>query len=231
MNDRELDRLLHDAKVPEGPGAETLSRIAHSVAGSMRPVRPLPPMWLLAARLVFVYAVVAVAAAASLGFPGVRHMDTAARAGVFSVLAILVLVAAPELVRTIIPGARRRFSSGTLLGIAAVAIAAVLFLFFRDFHTTHFWRAGIVCLALGTGTGIFAALLARVALRRGFATDARTTGLVSGTLAGLAGVTMLELHCPNFQTAHLLVWHVGVLLLSSGLGAMIGWRSQSDATQ
>ena len=231
MNDRELDRLLNDAKGPQGPEADTLSRIADSVAASMRPVRPIAATWLLTARLVLVCTGVALAAAASLGFSGVVRMTSPARTGVFSVLAILLLVAASELVRVTIPGARRRFSSGTLLGVAAVGMAAILFLCFRDFRTTHFWHAGMVCLALGTGTGLFAALLAWIVLRRGFAIDARTAGLVSGTLSGLSGVSMLELHCPNFETAHLLVWHVGVLLLSACLGALVGWPSSRIAAR
>jgi hypothetical protein len=34
---------------------------------------------------------------------------------------------------------------------------------------------------------------------------------------------MLELHCPNFEAAHLLVWHMAVVPLSAALGAFAGW--------
>jgi hypothetical protein len=61
-------------------------------------------------------------------------------------------------------------------------------------------------------------------LRRGFAVNPASAGLVAGTLGGLAGVGMLELHCPNFQAAHILVWHIAVVPVSAALGAMLGWE-------
>jgi hypothetical protein len=187
----------------------------------MRPVRPLPAAWLLTAQLVVVCAVMALAAAAPLGLFGIAKMTELERCGVFAVLAILILIAAPELVRTMIPGSRRRLSSGALLATVVLSVAAVLFVCFRDFHTARFLHAGVVCLALGTLTALVTGLLAWFVLRRGFAVDAGSAGVARGTLAGLSGVTMLELHCPNFETAHLLVWHVGVLLVSAGLGALV----------
>ena len=61
-------------------------------------------------------------------------------------------------------------------------------------------------------------------LRRGFAVNPPSAGLVAGTLGGLAGVGMLELHCPNFQAAHILAWHTAVVPVSAALGALLGWR-------
>jgi hypothetical protein len=57
--------------------------------------------------------------------------------------------------------------------------------------------------------------------------------MAAGTLAGLAGLGMLELHCPNFQLAHVLVWHIAVVLLSGAAGALMGltrrlWASESN---
>jgi hypothetical protein len=44
-------------------------------------------------------------------------------------------------------------------------------------------------------------------LRRRFAIHRASAGLIAGTLGGRAGVGLLALHCPNFQAAHILVWH------------------------
>ena len=168
---------------------------------------------------------VALAGAAALGFTGIARMSLPARALVFSALGIAVLVAAAELASAVIPGSRRRLSSGRLLGAAGLCLAVVLAICFRDYHTTRFVHAGLVCLAIGLLHSIIAGLLCWLALRRGFAVDAVSAGLAAGTLAGLAGVSALELHCANFQTAHVLIWHLGVLLVSAGLGALCGWRS------
>jgi hypothetical protein len=70
-------------------------------------------------------------------------------------------------------------------------------------------------------------------LRRGFALNSVSAGLAAGMLGGLTGVGVLELHCPNFQAAHVLLWHTAVAPLSGAVGAMVGWmlhrRSGSGA--
>ncbi len=229
MNDREIDERLKGAKVPEGPGDEMLGRIAESIAGSMRPVRPLPPQWMLSGGVALICALVALAGAAGMGFAGIAKMSALERGAVFSALGILVLAAAVELVSAMIPGSRRRFSSGVLLMVTAFCLAMVLALCFRDYRTTHFIHAGLVCLGIGMLHAMVAGLLSWVVLRRGFAVDAVSAGLAAGTLAGLAGVGMLELHCPNFQAAHVLVWHLGVVLVSAGLGALSGRVASSTS--
>jgi len=231
LNDREIDELLNGAKLPEGPRAETLDRIAGSIAGSVRPVRPPPPRWMLSGGVALICVTVALAGSAGLGFFGIAKMTSLERLFVFSALGILVLAAAGEMVSAMVPGSRRRFSSGALLAIAGLGFGAVLALCFRDCQTTRFIHAGLVCLAVGLLHAISAGLLGWLVLRRGFAVDAVSAGLAAGTFAGLAGVAMLELHCANFQAAHVLVWHLGVLLVSAGLGALCGWRAANSAAR
>jgi hypothetical protein len=62
-----------------------------------------------------------------------------------------------------------------------------------------------------------------VLLRRGFAVNPVAAGLAGGALAGLCGVTMLELHCANFQALHILVWHTAVLPVVAAAGALVAW--------
>jgi len=229
LNDHDIDELLKGAKVPEGPRAETLDRIAGSIAGSVRPVRPLPPRWMLSGEIALICATVAFAGGAGLGFFGIAKMTLLERAFVFSALGMLVLAAASELVKAMVPGSRRRFSSGGLLAITGLGLGAILTSCFRDYQTTRFIHAGLVCLTVGLLHAIFAGLLGWLVLRRGFAVDAVSAGLAAGILAGLAGVAMLELHCANFQAAHVLVWHLCVLLVSAGLGALCGWGTASNS--
>jgi hypothetical protein len=230
LNDREIDELLSGAKRAQDPNAEALGRIADLIAGSsMQPVRPLPSRGVLAGAVALICAVVAMAGAAVLGFSGIAKMTVLERALVFSALAVALLAAASEMVSAVIPGSRRRFSSGGLLAAAGLCLAVVLAACFRDYHTTHFVHAGLVCLAIGLLHSMVTGLLSWFVLRRGFAVDAVSAGLAAGTLAGLAGVSVLELHCANFQAAHVLVWHLGVLLVSAGLGALCGWWSASTS--
>jgi hypothetical protein len=102
-------------------------------------------------------------------------------------------------------------------------LMGVFALLFQDYRTDRFVSAGIVCLLTGLLHAVPAALLSYLVLRRGFAVNSVSAGLVAGTLAGLSGVGMLELHCANFQAAHILVWHTAVVPLSGAGGALVAW--------
>ena len=226
MSDREIDEILRKAAVPV-PDVEAalLKRVADSIQPSMRQVRPLPRTWVLAGGLVLICTAVALAGAARAGFKGFEKMNLLERALIFSTLGILAWVAATEFVNEMIPGSRRRISASGLLGLGSVVLVVVFALLFHDYHTEHFISVGLVCLVTGVLHAIPAGLLSWLVLRRGFAVDFVSAGVVAGTLAGLAGVGLLELHCPNFQAIHILVWHTAVLVVSAALGALVG-RSQ-----
>ena len=201
-----------------------LERIGNSIKPSLRPVRPLPPVWLMAVGLVLVCAAVSLAGAAPSGFFGVAKMNLLERSLVFPALGLLACLAAISFVHHMIPASRLRVSPGALLALSSVALLAVFAPLFRDYYTDHFFSAGIACLLTGLLHAIPAGLLSWLMLRRGFAVEPASAGLVAGMLGGLAGVGMLELHCPNFQAAHILVWHTAVVPVSAGLGALLGWK-------
>ena len=142
---------------------------------------------------------------------------------IFSTLGIFLFIAGNELVHAMIPGSRRRISAGTLLGVGTLALVGVFALSFREYQTSHFVAAGVVCLAIGLLHAIPAGLLGALLLRRGFAVNPIAAGSIAGALAGLAGLGVLELHCPNFQAAHVLVWHTAVVPLSAAAGALFAW--------
>ena len=93
---------------------------------------------------------------------------------------------------------------------------------FTTIGTERFVSQGMTCLIAGL---LFAlpASLAWWLLSRGFAVNSVAAGLAKGTLAGLAGVTMLELHCPNFEAPHVMVWHIAVLPVSAAIGMLAAW--------
>ena len=232
MRDEDVDKVLHKASgvAPQVEPA-LLKRIADSINSSLQPVRPLPPTWMLTAELALICAAVAVAAAAGTGFYGVIKLGLWERVLIFSTLGVLVWVAAKEFVTQLIPGSRRHFSVGAFLTIGSTALLGVFALVFRDYRTDHFISAGIACLRAGLLLAIPAAVLSWLLLRRGFAVNSVAAGLVGGALAGLCGVTMLELHCANFQALHVLVWHTAVVPVSAAAGALVGWALRGLSTQ
>jgi hypothetical protein len=230
MKDEQIDEILRKAaQAPKTVDPPVLERIGQSIKPSLRPVRPLPPVWLLAGGMVLVCAAVPLAGAARAGFFGIAKMNLLERSLVFPALGLLACLAAVAFVHQMIPASRIRVSPGTLLGLSSLALLALFAGLFRDYHTVHFFSAGIVCLVTGLLHAIPAGLLAWLILRRGFAVNPTSAGLVAGTLAGLAGVGLLELHCPNFQAAHILIWHTAVIPVSAALGALLGWKLRSRA--
>jgi len=234
MRDREMDEILElAAQARHDVEPALLQRVAGSIKSSMRPVRPLPPTWVLASELILICAAVALAGAARAGFYGIEKMSVLERSLIFPVLGILGWVVAAEFVSEMIPGSRRRIAPGALLGIGSLALLGLFAVLFRDYRTNDFVSAGIVCLMTGLLHAVPTGLVSWWLLRRGFAVNSVAAGLAGGTLAGLAGVTMLELHCANFQALHVLLWHTAVVPGSGAAGASLAWalrfRARSGA--
>ncbi|HYW46435.1 MAG TPA: NrsF family protein [Bryobacteraceae bacterium] len=228
MRDREIDEILKQAAQASpdvDPGL--LDRIAGSIGRSPGPVRPLPPAWVLEGGLVLICAAVALAGAARLGLYGIRGLSDLERALIFSALGAFIWLTATACVSEMSPGSPRRVVPGLLLGAGSLALLAVFAVVFHDYGTDRFVAQGIACLTAGLLHAIPMALASWLLLRRGFAVNAVAAGLAAGTLAGLAGVTMLELHCANFEAPHVMLWHTAVLPLSAAAGALLGWYARS----
>ncbi len=224
MKDEEIDdALIKAGQVPLDLKPETLQRVSDSIKASLRPVRPLPSTWMLAGELVLGCAAVSLLGAARAGFFGFEKMDLLERCLIFPALVLVAWLAGIVFVGEMIPGSLRRFSPGVLLGSGSLGLFCLFALLFHDYTTYHFVSVGIVCLLTGLLYAIPAGLLSWLLLRRGFALNFVSAGLAAGTLGGLAGVAMLELHCPNFEAAHILVWHTAVVPLSGGVGALVAW--------
>jgi len=81
VKDEEVDDFLRKAsRVPHEVDPALLKRVADSIHSSLRPVRPLPPTWVLTGGLVLICAAVALAGAARTGFYGIETERIAARA-------------------------------------------------------------------------------------------------------------------------------------------------------
>ena len=224
MTDREIDsRLEKAASVPHRPARSVLDSIERSIHASLVPVRPLPASWMLSVGLLLVCAAVAFVGATRLGFFGFQALGLEQRVTILPILVVLTCVAARECVSHWIPASRHYVAPGALVMLVSVTLLCVFALMFRDYHTERFFSAGVVCLSVGVLHAVPVACLAAWLLRRGLLVDRVSGGTIAGALGGLSGVTVLELHCPNLEAPHVLLWHVGVVPVSALAGALGGW--------
>jgi hypothetical protein len=222
MKESEIDGIFRQ-EVRHEVDPELLSRISSSMARSMRPVRPIAPVWMLASLLLLISATISIACAGSIGMYGIRKLSGAELGAIFPALAIFTWLAALLSISQMTPGGFhwRMTNAGTLLlGIVAgwVALDAALF---HDYALGAFVPQGVRCLRAGLVVAIPAGVASWIVLRRGFAVNPSSAGLAAGTLAGLAGLTMLELHCPILLAPHVMVWHTSVVPLSALAGALL----------
>jgi hypothetical protein len=223
MRDREIDEILKRA-AGASPDVDPalVDRLSRSIGSSLGPVRPLPPARVLASGLFVICGAVALAGAALLGLHGIAKLSGLGIALIFPVLAAFTWLAAMATIAGMTPGSRRPMAPALLLAGGCTLLVAVFALLFPDYRTHGFVHQGIACLTAGLLIALPAGLAGWIVVRRGFAVNPVAAGLAMGTLAGLAGVTMLELHCANFEAPHVMVWHTAVIPLSALAGAAVG---------
>ncbi len=222
MREKEIDEILRQAAASSpAPDQALIERVSQSIGASLQPVRPLPPRWVLAIGLMTCCAALAVAGALALGPHGIQGMTPVDIALLFPALAIFLWLAADASVAEMIPGSRRYLLAPIATVAVCLALMIVYLIAFHDFGTRNFVAQGIRCLVAGLVEAIPAALAAWWILHRGFAVNSVAAAIAQGTLAGLAGVGMLELHCPDFEAPHRLLWHTAVVPLSALLAVLL----------
>jgi hypothetical protein len=220
VRDGELDDILKKAaQAQPDPDPALLDKIAAAIQRDIRPGRPLPPAWVLACALGLIFAATTLIVAALLGLHGVHAMN-GIQTVIFAAVAALAGRAAMAWTAETIPGSPRQESSAALLAVSCALLAALFAVLFRDELNGPFVSPGVACLKAGVLTAVPVGLAGWWLLRRGFAVSPSGAALAAGTLAGLAGVAMLELHCPNFQTWHVLVWHTAVVPVSAAAAVL-----------
>ncbi|HLJ77126.1 MAG TPA: NrsF family protein [Acidobacteriaceae bacterium] len=223
-----IDDFLAKAAAPP-PDAATVragvERAQSAVLGDLRPVRPLGSPVRSALLFLAAFAAIAVLAGLILGPHGFHVLSALQRVLIFSALCVAAAVAALACTRAMRPASGASLSFPSLL-LAAVGFPVLFAFLFAGYNTLHFVHEGIPCLVAGLCVSIPTCLLLLPLLRRGFVLDRRQAALACGTLAGLAGLAMLEIHCPNLRAIHVMVWHVAVVLVSAVLAwaiARLAW--------
>jgi hypothetical protein len=223
---RALIAALSSAHAPQPVETAVLDRIRQPAISMLTPVRPLAPVGVFVAAFVIIFGVIAVAGALRLGVYGLPALTLIQRVAIFPVLMALAVLTAFAAARRMRPGART-IGSGVVFTVSLIAIEAVFLSLFHDYSVGRFLRWGTGCLRAGLLCAVPTALLVWLLVRRGYIVAPVSTGAAIGSVAGMTGLTALELHCPILTIPHVAIWHVGVLVVSIGAGAMAGWLARS----
>jgi hypothetical protein len=166
-----------------------------------------------------------------LGAFGIGAMNPSQLARIFGAIAIGSGLLVYSLLRQIVPGSRHRISPRLLPAGVVISLILVSSASFQFQQEADFFARGWICLSLGLPIGGLAALPLWMVLRRGAILYPAMTGAVTGLIAGLVGTSVLEIHCPNLNAWHIVVWHLGVAVVCSIAGLGLGLRSEIHASQ
>jgi len=224
---RALSVLLDNADVGFHLSERLFRRMQDGILEDLKPVRPLhsPRILLLACAIIFL-SVVAVGALL-LGTTGWHLLNMLQRIALFVTLAASAVLLANSMVRQMVPGSKHAFVPATLPIAIPVALMLVIAVMFRSQRESAFILGGLACLKNGLLFSIPAAFLLWLILRRGALLLPKLIGAAAGGLAGLSGLSVLEVNCPNLNGFHILVWHVGVVVIGSLGGALVGAAVES----
>jgi len=223
MTPQEVDRILAQSaeRSLHRDLESTVARVKSALPFSIAPVRPMPSPLVLGILCLAIFGAVASAGAVAFGMYGLPVLSPMARAVIFPLLITSACIAAVAVIRECRPAGGTRMVGAALL-FGTFALLSAFAALFQDYAMPRFFPEGVKCLAAGLVCAIPAGVLILLLLRRGLVLDWRAAGMAGGTLAGLAGIGMLELHCPILQAPHIMFWHVAVVWISGMTGWLIG---------
>jgi hypothetical protein len=204
-----------------------IDRLQKMIVSNLRPVRPLLPSWVFFSAFALLFVTLSYAGISYLGAYGWFMLMPGQKLAVFAALAASAALLAFSLVRQMVPGQKSLLRPGLLPVGLFVLLCLVIAGVFQARPDPHFLQSGETCLRIGLPYAIPAAFLFWLILRRGALLSPLVTGATTGMLAGLVSTTVLEVHCPNFDLWHILVWHVGFALLGMTAGLLIATAGQA----
>ena len=231
---RTLVRVLWEGeKIAAVPDTQK-KRIQARIAENLKPVRPLAPsrFFLFACAIIFLS--IMVIGVTPFGMNGWGALSTAQRFTVFAMIGVSAVLLAISMVGQMVPGSKYTFAP-TTLPVGVLAILMVVFaVTFRSKEESTFLADGLACVRSGLTYSIPAMFLFWLLVRRGAILSPKLMGAAAGGLAGLIGLSVLEINCSNLNLFHIMVWHWGVVLISSVAGVLFGtaveygerWRRQ-----
>lgn len=222
MTNHEIDQYLDAGAAGMEKPALNTDRVKAAIVGDLRPVKPLRSRWVFLAGFSAIFIVLCGIGAYRLGPWGWEALSLPRKMLMFGALAASAALLGSSLVRRMAPGGRQwagpALAPTAVFALLALAIAGV-FPFEKD---DDFLSAGIICMEAGARYAIVAGICFWLLLRRAAWLSPRWEGVATGTLAGLVGVTVLEMHCPLLDAYHILAWHLGTAALGAASGFLLG---------
>jgi hypothetical protein len=214
--------VLNEQRRLADPPAVQLERIQASIVKTLKPVRPLAPARLFLFACAIIFLSIAAIGVMPSGMYGWAALGMGQRVAVFATLAASAVLLGVSMVGQMAPGNKYALVPAALpvgiLTVLMILIAAT----FRPQADPAFAENGLTCMKSGLTYSIPGALLFWLLVRRGALLFPKLIGAAAGGLAGLIGLSVLEMNCPNLDVFHVLVWHGGVVAISSVTGALLG---------
>ena len=218
---RLVDLLETPVVISEVPDA-LLAKLELQLTSGLQPVAQLPSTTYLFAAFLIAFLVLSVASGFGLGARSLAVMTLVQMAGVYVLLIASASVLALSLARRMAPGSRETFPSELLPAGLILALLLVISSLFQYHEEADFWKLGRPCITAGMALAVPSGILFWLLLRRGAVLSPEVSGANAGLLAGLVGMSVLEIHCPLTGALHIVTWHLGVALLSALCGLAIG---------
>ena len=219
-----LDNLPPPSTLP-APADEQLAQAEGALRKNLHPVRSILPPAVFLAAFISVFAALLFASTFYYSSYGWDMLLPFQKVAVFSTIIAAAALLSFSLVRQMVPGsgvsAPGRRTAGTIV-MLCLACAAV----FQGRLEANFLRNGEACLAAGIPFALPAAFLFWLLLRRGTSLSPKATGATVGSLAGLVSTGVLEIHCPNMNLWHILIWHVGISAGGAIAGILLAWSAE-----
>jgi len=204
------------------PSGIQLERIAATLSKDLAPVQPLAKARVFLVGLALVFLVSVALGSWLLGTNGWRQLGTVQKIAVLVPQSACAVLLASSLVRLMVPGSTHPISPALLpVGVLTLLVVAIHFTF-SPHPESRYIASGIDCIRTGLTYAVPAAAAFWLLVRRGAILAPGLTGATAGGLAGLAGMWVLDMRCPNSNAYHILIWHVGVALVAMAGGFAIG---------
>ncbi len=220
MTPRELDKVLRSQDLPPLP-ADRLKQIENALTANLRPVQPLAPGGVYMAGFLGVFIAVCAIGGFIAGQFGWHALSELQKVAVFAPLVATIALLAFSLVGQMRPAAKHVRSSAWASAGLFVLLLLIMTVVFQSSQEPAFVRHGLACFRTGMTYATPAAFFFALLLLRGAALTPAPTGATAGGLAGLVGLAVLEIHCPNLNVYHIVAWHVSVTLVCAIAGLVL----------